>query len=125
MFRPMGVSRALTNGLRVNTPYPVAVTLFLLILSWPKIKCTFQECEGSPAPFQLSHPSAQWDEVGAELWWRLPQEGFFCVCVFLSADSTGNLGLTSVGTSSASSHSKTPVLMLGTREASINCCQMD
>lgn len=45
--------------------------------------------------------------------------------VFLSADSLGNLGLTSLGTYAASTSSKEPVLTLGTRDASINCCQMD
>lgn len=82
-FRPVEVSRALTDGLRTNTPCPAAVTLFLLILSWPKIKCTLQEWECSPTPFQLPHPSAQWDEVGAELWWSLTQEVFWGLCVSL------------------------------------------
>lgn len=75
-FRPVEVSCTLTDSLRVDSPCPVAVTLFLLVLAWPKIKCTFQEQEGSPAPLQLYHPPAQWDEVDAELWWPLPQEVF-------------------------------------------------
>lgn len=120
----MEVSHALTDGLRVSTPCPAAVTLLLLILARPKIKCTFQQQEGSPAPFQLPHPPAQWNEVGADLWLPLPQE-VFGGFVFLSADSAGNQGFTSVGTSSASAPSKAPALTLGTREASISCCQID
>lgn len=45
--------------------------------------------------------------------------------VFLSAACTGRLSLTSVGISSASTPSKASALILGTREASLNCCQMD
>lgn len=51
-----GGSHALTPGLRVNSPCPGAVTRLLLILAWPKMKSTFQEQEGSPAPFHLPLP---------------------------------------------------------------------
>lgn len=74
-----GGSHALTPGPRVNSPCPGAVTLLLLILAWPKMKSTFQQQEGSPAPFQLPCPSSMgW--ICAELWWYLPREVWWNLC---------------------------------------------